>query len=41
MNSEPIWPGLIIGIIVFVAILAFVIDWLRPSLRDEDDYSGK
>ncbi len=41
MNPEPIWPGLILGITIFVAIILPVVNLIRPPLRDEDDVSAK
>ena len=41
MNPEPIWPGLILGITIFLAILLLVLQFLKPPLRDEDDVSAK
>lgn len=41
MNSVPIWPGLILGITIFLAILLLVLQLVKPSLRDEDDVSAK
>jgi hypothetical protein len=41
MNSEPIWPGLILGLTIFLAILLLLLQFLKPALRDEDDVSAK
>jgi hypothetical protein len=41
MNPEPIWPGLVLGITIFIAVILPILHFVRPPLRDEDDVSAK
>ena len=41
MNTEPIWPGLVLGTSIFLAVILLIVHFVRPALRDEDDVSAK